>query len=70
MRNDIMNDNRRNTTVKFNKKNDGQEINLNFTYLSRKELNTAEKVRIELWVRQQGTLMLHVFKQQFPEMMT
>lgn len=55
------------TMVRFNKKNDGQEISIDFSYTTRAQMTTADKMRVEMWVRQQGTLLLHAFKMQFPE---
>lgn len=54
--------------IQFSKKNDGQHIMIDFEYYSHKVLDTTEKIRVELWIRQQGTLMLHSFKVQFPEL--
>jgi hypothetical protein len=56
-------------TVKFNKKNDGQEISIDFTYVCERSISSTDRIRVELWVRQQGTLLLHAWKMQFPEMM-
>lgn len=56
--------------AQFSKKNDGQHILIDFEYYSNHALTTTEKIRVELWIRQQGTLMLHAFKVQFPEMIS
>lgn len=55
-------------TIHFSKKNDGQEIELEFMFLAPKNLSSVDKIRVEAWVRKYGTAMLGAFKMEFPEM--
>lgn len=53
--------------IHFSKKNDGQEIDMNFSFLAGKDLTSVDRIRVENWVRKYGTAMLGAFKVEFPE---
>lgn len=55
-------------SIHFSKKNDGQEIDLEFRFLAGRGFTSVEKIRVELWVKQYATNMLTSFKVVFPEM--
>lgn len=54
-------------SIHFSKKNDGQEIDLEFKFLAGRDMNSVDRIRVEEWVRKYGTAMLHAFKVEFPE---
>lgn len=55
-------------SIHFSKKNDGQEIELEFKFLPSKDSTSVDRIRVEEWVRKYGTAMLHAFKMEFPGM--
>lgn len=54
-------------SIHFSKKNDGQEVDLEFRFLAGREFTSVEKIRVELWVKQYATNMLTSFKVVFPD---
>ena len=55
-------------SIHFSKKNDGQEIELQFTFLGNRDITSVDRIRVETWVRKYGTAMLGAFKVEFPEL--
>lgn len=50
---------------KFSKKNDGQELFIDFTYLATKQSVVDEEL-VRQWLKRKGTALLVEFKMEFP----
>lgn len=57
---------RKPTRVYASKKNSGLEVTLEFYYQHHTELTSVDKIRVELWLKQQAGTILSAFRSEFP----